>query len=232
MENTIGGEGFGDVGLEAGWLTPLPWYCELTLGAYQSVVSDALDLGSSAHENVPYLAHLKNLWDLDENTTLELGASGLNGAGTDERHHMAYGADLTIRNVPLRESNQRGWILQGEYLARDSWNADDTFNAHDADGWYASFQYRWSQNWWTGIRVEEAFHSLTETLVDPAGDPIPGHVQRASANIAWVPSEFSVIRAEYSLERSDADDASGTAWDHRFMVQLNYTIGFHPPHAY
>jgi hypothetical protein len=61
---------------------------------------------------------------------------------------------------------------------------------------------------------------------------LTGHVQRACANIAWVPSEFTIIRGEYSVAKEDPDDLSGTVWDHRFMVQLSYTIGFHPPHAY
>ena len=249
MGNTLGEEGFKDAGLELAWLTPLPWYCELTLGAYQAVGPDEehpLDLGASSHENIPYLGHLKNLWDVDENTTLEFGGSFLTGYGADLLHHMAYGVDFTVRNVPLRQSNQQGFILQGEYLARDSWNNDGSFASHDADGWYASFQYRWSQIWWTGIRIEEAFNSFTDVMVskdlltgDPLLDPLTletipaaGHVQRLSANVAWVPSEFSVIRAEYSAAKEDPNEGTGTVWDHRFMVQLNFTIGFHPPHAY
>src|SRR5438093_11653839 len=49
MANTIGEEGFKDAGLEAAWLTPLPWFSELTGGVYQAVESDdehPLDFGS------------------------------------------------------------------------------------------------------------------------------------------------------------------------------------------
>jgi hypothetical protein len=234
MSNTIGGEGFKDAGLELGWLTPLPWYSELTLGAYQAAGIDGdhpLDFGSSHHDNIPALARLRNQFDLDDDTTMELGASGLTGFGADGLRHAAYGADLTFRNVPLRQSNQKGWVLQGEYLARDAWNPDNSFAGHEADGWYASFQYRWSQNWWTGARVEEAFHSAAEIL-DQVRSGLTGHVQRASANISWLPSEFSEIRAEYSFGKADPDDHSGTVWDHRALIQFNYIIGFHPPHSY
>src|SRR5438093_230152 len=82
----------------------------------------------------PSLGHLKNQFDLDDNTTMELGASALSGFGTDGLHHLDYGTDLTFRNVPLRQSNQRGWILQMEYLARDAWNNDGSFSSHEADG--------------------------------------------------------------------------------------------------
>jgi hypothetical protein len=49
--------------LEAAWLTPLPWFSELTGGVYQAVGVDGdhpLDLGSNRHDNIPYLGHFKN----------------------------------------------------------------------------------------------------------------------------------------------------------------------------
>ena len=40
MENSIGGEGFKDTGIEAAWLTPLPWYAEekAASGAFASLL--------------------------------------------------------------------------------------------------------------------------------------------------------------------------------------------------
>ena len=52
MANTIGNEGFKDAGLEVAWLTPLPWFAELTGGAYQGIATlkaeDPVDLGRQA----------------------------------------------------------------------------------------------------------------------------------------------------------------------------------------
>jgi hypothetical protein len=233
MANTIGEEGFKVAGMEAAWLAPLPWYLDLTGGIYQAINADAdhpMDFGSTDHGNIPFLGHLKNQFDLNDNTTMELGASALTGKGTDELTHAAYGADLTFRNVPLRQSNERGWILQGEYIQKGSYKGG-AYN-REQHGWYASLQYRWSQVWWTGLRAEEAFDSFTDVLTDPStGDPIPGRIRRASVNIAWTPSEFSFVRVEYSVGK--ADDGNGNApMDHRLMVQMSYTIGYHPAHAY
>ena len=147
MGNSIGMEGFKDAGLEAAWLTPLPWYCELTGGAYTPVADDTvivdgqgqgqgnhpLDFNASSHDNIPYLGHLKNLFDVDDNTTLELGGSALTGMGDDGLHHAVYGGDLTIRNVPLVRSNQGGWILQGEYIKKVSYN--NSFYNQESAGW-------------------------------------------------------------------------------------------------
>jgi hypothetical protein len=232
MANTIGEEGFKDAGLEASWLTPLPWFAELTGGVFQAISTDEdhpLDLGSDSHGNVPFLGHFKNVVDLTENTTMELGASMLEGHGTDANRHAAYGADLTFRNVPLKQSNQRGWILQGEYLEKGSYPGG--IFQREQHGWYASFQYRLSQVWWAGVRGEQARDSFTDVLVNADGEPVPGKVSRGSVNVAWVPSEFSFVRLEYSLAR--ADDGNGfKPEDHRLMIQMSYTIGYHPAHAY
>jgi hypothetical protein len=234
MANTIGEEGFKDAGLEAAWLTPLPWFSELTGGIYEALPADsdhALDFGSTEHGNMPYLGHWKNLFDLGSETTMEIGGSLLQGRGSDGYRHAAHGADLTFRNVPLRRSNQRGWILQGEYLERASY--PDGIYHKEAHGFYGSLQYRLSQVWWAGIRGEQAKYSFTDVLVDGEGNPIPGKVSRGSANIAWVPSEFSFIRLEYSYAR--AEDALGLGQkpiDRRIMLQASYTIGYHPAHAY
>jgi len=230
MANTIGEEGFKDAGVEAAWLTPLPWFSELTGGAYQATPKDdehPLDFGSSQHDNVPYLGHLKNQFDLNDATTMELGQSFLQGRGGDGHRHSALGADLTFRNVPARNSNRRGWILQGEYLQKGS-TVGGTYN-REQEGGYASFQYRLSQVWWMGIRGEQARDSYTDFVVDDTGALVAARVNRVSANVAWAPSEFSFLRLEYSHANAD----SGIhASDDRLMVQASYTIGYHPAHAY
>jgi hypothetical protein len=232
MPNTIGEEGFKDPGIEAGWLTPLPWFSELTGGVYQAIAADdehPLDFGSNRHDNVPFLGHFKNQVNLNDATTLELGQSFLQGRGSDGNLHSSLGADVTFRNVPPRSSNRSGWILQGEYIQKASTVAGDYIQ--EANGWYGSFQYRLAQVWWAGIRSEQARDSFTDFLVDATGTPVPGKVTRSSANIAWTPSEFSFVRLEYS--HAKADDGYGLELtDNRIMIQISYTIGYHPAHAY
>ncbi len=224
MANTIGEEGFKDAGVEAAWLTPLPWFSELTGGVYQAIGTDAdhpLDLGSNRHDNVPFLGHFKNQLDLSDATTLEVGQSILEGRGLDGNRRAAYGADVTVRNVPARSSNSRGWILQSEYIQKGSSTAGGW--AREQDGGYASFQYRLGQTWWAGVRGEQARKSVADFVVDAAG------ITRGSADIAWAPSEFSFVRLEYSHARADRGVHRS---DDRLMIQMCYTIGYHPAHAY
>src|SRR5882762_9708197 len=105
MANTIGNEGFKDAGMEAAWLTPLPWFSELTGGVYQAIAADPdhpLDFGSTKHDNLPFLGHFKNQLDLNDATTLELGQSILQGRGIAGSRHTAYGLDVTFGNVPAK----------------------------------------------------------------------------------------------------------------------------------
>jgi len=218
--------------LEAAWLTPLPWFAELTGGVYEGIGVDSdhpLDFGSTRHDNVPFLDHFKNQFDLNDATTLEIGQSYLQGRGSDGFVHSALGADVTFRNVPPKNSNRRGWILQGEYIQKGS-TTGGSYHKEEHGG-YASFQYRLSQVWWAGIRGEQARDSFTDFLVDGAGDPVRGKVTRGNANIEWMPSEFSFVRFEYSHAKAD-NGAGINPTDDRFMVQMSYTIGYHPAHAY
>src|SRR5262249_44776503 len=183
MPNTIGEEGFKDPGIEPAWLTPLPWYAELTGGVYQAIdASDEnpLDFGSTAHDNVPYLGHLKNQVELSSSTTLEVGQSALQGRGADGHHHAAYGADVTFRNVPAQNSNRKGWILMGEYLQRGSKIGSDY--VRNADCGYASFQYPLAQLYLVGVRGEEARDSFADFVVDELGTPLAAKATRVSAN--------------------------------------------------
>jgi hypothetical protein len=231
IENSLGDDGLKATGVEATWTTPLPWDCELLLGGYQAIGPSAecpLDLGSNAYDNIPYLGHLKNLFEIDDNTSLEIGASGLNGMGADGLHHFVGGADLTLKGLPPRDSNAVGWILQGEYLQRMSYSGG--FTGYDSEGWYGSLQFRWAASWWTGLRLEEVFDGMTEDLEEDGSGLIPGHLQRACLNVAWVPSESSFVRAEYDLTRRD-DGSGGYLMDHRVLVQMNWNIGFKTSHA-
>jgi len=158
---------------------------------------------------------------------MEVGQSVLSGRGTDGNPHSAFGADLTFRNVPPRSSNRHGWILQGEYLQKGSSVGGNYIR--EQDGGYASFQYRLSQVWWMGFRCEQARDSFTDFVVDDTGAPIPSTVHRVSANVAWTPSEFSFVRLEYSHATADAGIHPT---DDRILIQMSYTIGYHPAHAY
>ncbi len=227
VASTLGPDGFKSPGLEASWTPSLPWTLQFTLGAYHALEADdkegPLDFRNQTHENIPWLGRMMNMVDLSEDATLEWGATFLDGMGGDSRHHSVLGTDLTLKNLPPKESGA-AWILQGEYLQSGSWDNGGLYQTASA-GWYASFQYRLLSDWWLGARAEEAFHGPSDILgAHPSGDPILGHLQKASANIAWTPSPNSFIRLEYGILQADNGNGQKPL-DHRLFLQFDYNIG-------
>ncbi len=230
VENTLGDDGLNEAGVEATVTAPFPWDCELVLGGYQEAGAKGdspLDLGGTSYDNFPYLLHLKNQFDLGDDTTLEAGGSSLTGMGSNGIHNAVYGADLTFQFLSTGDDAAGGVIVQTEYLNRLSYDSTGTY-APGSDGWYASLQYRWTPIWWSGVRAEEEFHGSTNDLEeDSNAGSQPGHLQRLCVNLAWVPSDSSFIRVEYDLTREDPDGGGATLWDHRILIQLNTSIGLH-----
>ena len=66
-------------------------------------------------------------------------------------------------------------------------------------------------------------------MLDATGAPVAGTVNRFSASLAWAPSEFSFIRLEYGHAKADVGIHPT---DDRLLIQMSYTIGYHPAHAY
>jgi len=133
----FGGDGLRAPGLRAGWLTPLPWFSELHLGAQNANEGEttASFLGEDEVGGRPrvktatgnagdllYLARWNNAWNLTDEWTLLQGLSGLHGPNSsgEDGETWIYGADLKLRWRP--HDNFRGWpffLWQAEASKRD-----------------------------------------------------------------------------------------------------------------
>ncbi len=138
----FGGDGLRSPGASLSWLTPLPWYSELVVGAQNADEGEltfsfnngdtgvggrpAVDTEVRSFSDLLYHARSANSWDLSSEVTTLLGFSGLFGSNSTGRDGTTfiYGADLTIKWLP--ENNFRGWpflLWQTEITKRD-FNAD------------------------------------------------------------------------------------------------------------
>ena len=232
MANTIGEEGFKDAGLEAAWLTPLPWYAELTGGVYEAIGLDddhPLDFGSTRHDNVPYLGHFKNQFDVNDATTMELGASTLQGRGIDDRQHGAYGADLTFRNVPREELEParldpaervpaEGLVRRRDLRARVGRRVR-VVPVPPLAGLVGGRPRRAGPRQLHGLPRRRRGRSAPRQ-----GEP---RLRQPRVDALGV-----LVRAARVQPRQAAADAGIHPTDDRIMIQLSYTIGYHPAHAY
>jgi hypothetical protein len=152
----LGGDGLRGQGARLGWLTPLPWYSEILVGAQnaQGETLVSFDASEEVFEERPiggrpfasagtrgvgdlvYLARWVNGGDLSDTWSTQVGVSylhGPNATGADGRTQI-YGIDGVLKWRPLVSDS--GWPfvkLEGELLRR-AYRADSFFGCEDGAG--------------------------------------------------------------------------------------------------
>lgn len=146
----FGPDGMRGPGFRIGWLSPLPWYCELHAGMQNANGETMASFGASEEffeerpiagrpfveretrtlKDFVYLLRLDNGLDLTDELSGKLGASLLYGpnASGPGGYTRVYGADLVFKWRPL--DAERGWpfvIWQSEAMKRD-YHADSFFD--------------------------------------------------------------------------------------------------------
>jgi hypothetical protein len=142
LSRFFGGDGMRAPGARVGWLTPLPWYSEVFVGAQnakgETMVSflandevfDDRPIGGREFsgtrvrglDDLVFLGRWVNGFDLSPTWSAQIGVSGLvgpNATGPDGRTHL-FGADAVVKWRPL--ATDRGWPfvkLTAEFLHRN-----------------------------------------------------------------------------------------------------------------
>jgi len=210
VTHLLGPHPLNEVGIGLSFLLPTFWYGEISA---QVLNGDNPIFDAEDGEDLAYLGHLKNFWDLSESTTLEMGGSYAWGKNRFDGWSQLTGADLTIKWRPARQAIYRSLILQAEYLYAAQDHGADT---EKMGGFYALAQYQFGRRWWAQGRYDLFGLPKEEEERD----------SRISALVAFVPSEFSSLRLQYSY----VDDEGGDG--NEFFLQYNFTIGSHPAHRY
>jgi hypothetical protein len=217
-QEIFGGEGLLEVGAGLNYLVPLPWYSELILEFLEGENENLFN--APLNDDFAYLIHSKNLWDLDEDTTLELGGSyvtGRNGAtgGAANSQSQAAGANLTVKWKPAQRLRYQTLVWQSEYLG--SWQEMGTGTPDENKGGiYSYLQYQFQERWWVQGRYDYFGLHRSAGLNEK---------HRYTALVGYVPSEFSALRLQYSF----LDDLRD---EHQLVLQLNFSLGSHPAHLY
>ncbi len=209
-QRVFGEEGLNDVGVNGALLLPTPWFSEITLGV-DSGANEGV-LGSGDPEGLGALGHWRNLFDLSQTTTFELGVSGLTGRNAYDGRSVVGGLDLTVRG---HGSSRRQWnrlIWQSELM----YMAVDGAPEERLGGLYSTLEGSLTRRFWLGGRFD---------YVGIASDGPPTVAGTLIA--AYAPTEFSVMR----LQAQHQALPDGHSVD-SVVAQLNVTIGTHPTHSY
>ncbi|MBN2360812.1 MAG: hypothetical protein JXR83_15260 [Deltaproteobacteria bacterium] len=238
----LGEDGLLGNGVMVKWMLPALWAHanELTL---EVVEGENETLFAGKHFSVPAaMLHLKNYYDLNSDTYLELGLTGMFGVNNrrgllDEQQQALIdepwrttavaGADLTVYWSPLQQAKYRSLTWRSEiYYANKQVDVQPARYQHSG-GLYSYLQYQLSERWFVGLRGDAALPT-----------------ERSGDRVAWdvVPyatfwqSEFVYLRLEYSHGQNIPyrTPAGNLGWraDNRVLLQVDFAAGPHKHEKY
>jgi hypothetical protein len=217
----FGDEGLNDGGGEISWLVPNPWdnYMQLTFDV-QNNGNDAIFAGDEAH-SLMYVTHLKNFFDIDRASSIELGESFATGdnANTDGGHRSnVEGLDLTYKWRDPQYGLYKSLTWMNEILfSQKEEGAEDTVNAH---GMYSSLEYQFNREWSVFGRYDYT------QFPDDSGL----HENSYTTGLTFHQSEFMFWRVQF--EHTDGENFAGNVNRNGIWVQADFLIGLHPAHQY
>jgi len=221
----LGDEGLNDAGVSAAFLFPTEWFNELTI-QYMRGKGENEEFNSSSPSMGVGLAHWKNLVDLSEELTMEIGASYAQGGNSFSKTTSLSGADMTFKWRPSEGGKYKSILWSTEYLSRKQSQVDV---ADEKGAGVASWvQYQFSERWTCAYRYDQL-------KVRDSFDPIKllnTTWVRNSLSFVYSPSEFSSYRIEYNHNHSGVKNNNDENTEKTFYLQANFTIGAHTAHAY
>ncbi len=212
----FGDEGLIDDGISLSWLIPNPWnfYQEIELEASNVPLESPLFSRPDADRYL-YLVHLKNFWDIDENSTLELGLSGMSGPNQDQKTSVLGAADLTLKWKPLQLNRYKSLTWQSEiFIAR--YGTEDGGNLRSF-GFYSFLSYQVGERWFLTGKVDYSELPQYEGVLE----------RGYSTTLGWYATEFQKI--ELGGRHFEGNIAADNT---EFTLRWVFVIGAHGGHQY
>lgn len=216
----LGDEGLNETGVSAAALIPVAWFSEFTAQAF-SLNNEQL-YNSQQSGDVGGLLKWKNLFDLTDDLTMEIGVSGTMGQNQYSRTSSVLAGDLTFKWRPAVGGKYHALIWQTEYLNADRPGFVDTATGESqaiVSGMASWLQYQFAERWWAQARGE--YVGFTHSTGIPTEN-------KGSVLLGFFPSEFSGFRLQYDF--FNIEDRG--KMDQTIALQYNVSIGAHPAHAY
>lgn len=211
--------------------TALPWYLEHRLavthpggdccgrsfpGADQAPIT--------AWDDLLYTAAQRHFFALGEDWGLSLGLSAQTGGNAAPGSPWLAGGELYLRWRPVADADRSFVALQAEWLYRHRTGVGEASGDLADHGGYAQLAWGLSGRWQIAARTEYGSGNAGDPL-DP--DWTEGRT-RHSVVAAWLPSEFSRIRLQGSVDQPQWADEP--VWG--VMLGLETSIGAHAAHPW
>lgn len=215
LQQFLGAEGLFRTGLELSGFLPMfadSLTQEATGGVMEGGIGEGGNLFGSTRRKPSYYTHLKNFFDISEDTSFELGATYLAGSKDAESRLdvQALGVDGTLVHH-VTPNNKLRWQSEAYFQFRD----DTPGLPNNPVGFYSLLDYRLSPRWGIGGRFD---------YVEPVDDStaIRDGDTALSAYLTLHQSEFARWRVQYQ----HVEEAEGGN-DDRVFLQGTVAIGVH-----
>lgn len=208
----FGDEGLNESGIGLNYLIPLPWYSELSV-SHVSGKNEKLFAGTNRGKGAA-ISHFKNLFDLSDDSTIELGLSYAKGKNSASGQTIISAADFTYKWKASKSSAHRSFIYGLEYMKMEK---DLKTSEENQSGVSSHFIYQFGRRWFGQYRYDYIGLDKKDTKKS----------QRHTALVSFKTSEFSSIRSQYEVVNSKESNE-----EKRLSLQLNISFGAHPAHAY
>jgi hypothetical protein len=211
----FGEDGLNDEGISASWLLPtVPFYQELTFET-TSGRNDAPYFHRGDNNRLQYLAHLKNVFTLNSNSTLEFGLTGITGGNQFQAVTNIAAGDLTYKWKPVMMNTYRSLTWQSEfYFGNVGYYEMSSYNSF---GLYSFIEYQIGKRWFLAGRYD-----LSE---EPLNNSIKTNSESLTGTFQL--TEFHRIQLESKITNNNIENSYYQGW-----VRWIFIIGAHGSHKY
>lgn len=212
--NYFGEEGLNDEGLSISWLTPAKFYQELVFQA-TSGSNESPSFYRGDNNRFLYLAHLKNFFTLNDNTTLELGLTGISGPNDSSAVTNIGAVDITYKWKPVQMNTYKSLTWQSEFFYSNAKYSSD--KAHNSFGLYSFIEDQIAKRWFLTGRYDYAQKPYDNSITE----------QAYSLTTGWLATEFQKIELEGKYTTSNLEPNFYQMW-----LRWIFVIGAHGAHQY
>ncbi len=229
LTTILGDEGLNQIGISMNWLMPSIFngVHNLTLEVTDGMNSHLFSGRTFTFPAV--LAHLKNYWDLSENSYLEIGFTGMYGKNktpkpvngiveeVDKNTYLG-GLDLTYFWQPVNKALYKSFVWRNElYYAEKELLEPYKIKAF---GGYSYLQYQFNEKWFVGARFDYTQPFKLNNSDESIIQLVP--------YVVWWQSHWVRLRLQYNLFKANY----GSQKQNTFMLQITWAMGPHKHDRY
>jgi hypothetical protein len=213
--NYFGEEGLNDDGASLSWLLPNKAFYQELIFQVTAGLSESPTFMRGDNNHLIYLGHLKNFFTLSDNSTLELGLTGITGPNDSSLTSNIGAADLTFKWKPVQLNTYHSLTWQSEFFFSNR-NLPEATNVNSF-GLYSFITYQIAKRWFLTGRFDYGEKPYNNSITENA----------FSLTAGWYATEFQKIEIE-----GKTSDPSNAARYYQAWLRWIFVIGAHGAHQY